>query len=127
MAKVLGVGGIFFKSQDPQALMAWYQKTLGIPGEAGYATFAPSAMPSGGATVFSPFKADTGYFAPSQRDYMFNFVVDDLDGALRQVSAAGGQLVDEVQSFDYGRFGWFMDPDGNKIELWEPSAAGFGA
>lgn len=123
MAKVLGLGGLFFKSKDPKALMAWYQRVLGMPGEsADYATLMPATMPAGGCTVFSPFKQDTTYFAPSKQDFMFNLVVDDLDGALRQVQEAGGKLVGEVESFDYGRFGWFLDPDGNKVELWEPAS-----
>lgn len=121
MAKALGVGGIFFKSKDPKALMAWYQRALGIPSESpDYAAFMPAAIPAGGCTVFSPFKADSDYFAPSTREFMFNLMVDDLDGALQQVVAAGAELAGEVQSFDYGRFGWFVDPDGNKVELWEP-------
>jgi predicted enzyme related to lactoylglutathione lyase len=124
MAKALGVGGIFFKSKDPKALMAWYQQALGFPPEAtGYHAFLPLGMPAGGSTTFSPFKDDTDYFAPSQRDYMFNLVVDDLDGVLSQVIAAGGAQVGSVESFDYGRFGWIMDPDGNKVELWEPATA----
>ncbi|WP_295997899.1 VOC family protein [Rugamonas sp.] len=124
MAKVLGVGGIFFKSKDPKALLAWYQTHLGLPAESPYfAKLPPAAMPAGAATVFTPFDAGTDYFAPAQRDYMFNLVVDDLDGALRQVSAAGAELVGEPQSYDYGRFGWFLDPDGNKVELWQLPAA----
>ena len=126
MAKVLGIGGIFFKSEDPQALMAWYQAALGLPAEsADYASFSPATMPAGASTTFSPFKSSTDYFAPSRRDYMFNLVVDDLDGALGQVAAAGAELLGEVESYEYGRFGRFMDPDGNKVELWEPSASGF--
>ncbi|MFL6660342.1 MAG: VOC family protein [Massilia sp.] len=126
MAKVLGIGGIFFKSKDPQALIAWYQRALGFSTEsADYTSFAPATMPAKGCTVFSPFKADTDYFAPSQNAYMFNLVVDDLDGALQQVAAAGAELVGEVQDYGYGRFGYFMDPDGNKVELWQPSEAGF--
>ena len=123
MAKALGVGGVFFRSKDPQALMKWYQGALGLPTEStDYASFFPGAMPQGGCTVFSPFKESTDYFAPSTREFMFNLVVDDLDGALAQVASAGGQLVGGTESFDYGRFGWFIDPDGNKVELWEPSA-----
>lgn len=124
MAKVLGVGGIFFKSKDPKALLAWYQTHLGLPATSPYfAKLLPSAMPSGASTVFTPFDAGTDHFAPSQRDFMFNLVVDDLDGALRQVSAAGAELVGEPQSSDFGRFGWFLDPDGNKVELWQAPAA----
>jgi len=122
MAKALGVGGVFFKSRNPQALMTWYQAHLGFPGEStDYASFFPGAMPAGGCTVFSPFKDTTGYFAPSKREFMFNLVVDNLDEALAQVVAGGAELVGDPQSFDYGRFGWFMDPDGNKVELWQPA------
>ena len=119
MAKALGVGGIFFKSQDPAALMAWYQRHLGFAG-GGYAVFPPSAMPAGGATIFAAFKADSDKFAPSAREFMFNLVVDDLEGALKQVVEGGAKLVDEVVSDEIGSFGWFMDPDGNKVELWQP-------
>jgi predicted enzyme related to lactoylglutathione lyase len=122
MAKALGVGGIFFKSRDPQALMTWYQTHLGLPTDApDHAAFFPAIMPSGGCTVFSPFKQTTGYFAPSRRDFMFNLVVDDLEGALKQVAEGGATIVGDIQSFDYGRFGWFLDPDDNKVELWEPA------
>lgn len=124
MAKALGVGGVFFKSRNPQALMSWYQAHLGFPGEStDYASFFPAAMPAGGCTVFSPFKDTTGYFAPSKREFMFNLVVDNLDEALAQVVAGGAELVGDPQTFDYGRFGWFMDPDGNKVELWQPAVA----
>lgn len=123
MAKVLGVGGIFFKSRNPQRLMQWYQEHLGFSTESSdYTTFFPAAVPNGGCTVFSPFKDTTGYFAPSKRDFMFNLIVDDLDAALEQVKRGGAELVGDPQSFDYGRFGWFMDPDGNKVELWQPAA-----
>jgi predicted enzyme related to lactoylglutathione lyase len=123
MAKALGIGGIFFKSPNPQALMAWYQKALGLPTESSdYATFFPATVPAGGCTVFSPFMISTDYFAPSSKDFMFNLMVDDLDGALQQVAEAGATLAGDVASYDYGRFGWFVDPDGNKVELWEPKA-----
>ena len=69
----------------------------------------------------SPFKQTTGYFAPSRREFMFNLVVDDLEGALKQVGDGGATIVGDIQSFDYGRFGWFLDPDGNKVELWQPA------
>ncbi|MES2152323.1 MAG: VOC family protein [Pseudomonadota bacterium] len=121
MAKALGVGGIFFKSPDPKALLAWYQAALGFPGDsADYASFPPAMVPPGGSTTFCPFKQDSDYFAPSTRDFMFNLMVDDLDGALSQVAAAGATLIGEPEDYGFGRFGRFMDPDGNKVELWQP-------
>jgi predicted enzyme related to lactoylglutathione lyase len=124
MAKVLGVGGVFFKSPDPARLTGWYAEWLGLPlmTEAGaaFAAFAPAAMPAGAYTVWSPFVAGTTYFAPSAKDFMFNLVVDNLDEALRQVQAGGAQLAGEVEDSAQGRFGWFVDPDGNKVELWQP-------
>jgi predicted enzyme related to lactoylglutathione lyase len=125
MAKVLGVGGVFFKSDDPTKLGEWYQKTLGLPVEPPYgANFKPDTMPAGGLTVWAPFESTTTYFEPSTRDYMFNLVVDDLDGALAQVKEGGGEIVGEIQEEDYGRFGWFVDPEGNKVELWQPKDGG---
>ena len=121
MAKVVGVGGIFFKSKDPKALGEWYEKWLGVPVEHPYgASFQPSEMPKYGLTVWSPFKNDTDYFQPSSQEFMFNLMVDDLNGALAQVEEGGAELAGEIQEFEYGRFGWFIDPDGNKVELWEP-------
>lgn len=122
MASVLGVGGIFFKSDDPSALSRWYQQALNVPIEPewGGASFSPSSMPEGAVTVFSPFKADTEYFNPSAARFMFNLVVDDLAEALKQVAHHGGQVVGDIQTESYGLFGWFMDPDGNKVELWQP-------
>ena len=119
MAKVLGIGGILFKSPDPKALLSWYQRVLGMP-EGGYVAFEPSSMPASASTVFGPFKADTEYFAPSTREFMFNLIVDDLDGALTQLKAANATLVGDVEDTDFGRFARFMDPDGNKVELWQP-------
>jgi predicted enzyme related to lactoylglutathione lyase len=122
MAKVLGVGGIFFRSGDPEGLIRWYHDHLGILAEhPGGASFPPAAMPPGAFTVWSPFREDNEYFEPSRREFMINLVVDDLDGALAQVRAGGAELVGEVQSYEYGRFGWFVDPDGNKVELWQPA------
>ena len=118
MAKVQGVGGIFFTSPDPARLRAWYAQWLGVPGDESGAMFAPAAMPAGAVTVFSVFKSDTTYFAPATRGFMFNLVVDDLDGALAQVRQGGAQVIGS-ESHDYGRFGWFVDPDGNKVELWQ--------
>jgi len=121
MAKALGVGGVFFKSEDPEKLGAWYQKWLGLPVEAPYgANFRPEDVPPGGMTVWAPFASSTTYFEPSTRDYMFNLMVDNLDEALAQVADGGAEIVGEIQEEDYGRFGWFVDPEGKKVELWEP-------
>ncbi len=127
MAKVLGIGGVFFKSPDPARLQGWYAQTLGIEAQmaegTSYAIFSPSAMPENGYTVWSLFDPKTAYFAPSSKEFMINLVVDDLEEALRQVAAGGGQVVGEVQKSEYGGFGWFIDPDGNKVELWQPGEA----
>jgi predicted enzyme related to lactoylglutathione lyase len=122
MAKVIGVGGVFFKTGDPQGLAAWYRDWLGLDIDETYggASFKPDAMPRGGYTVWAPFQASSTYFGPSAKAYMFNLVVDDLDGALAQVREGGAEIVGEIEEYEYGRFGWFLDPDGNKVELWEP-------
>lgn len=123
MAKVLGVGGVFFRSKDPKALAEWYGRWLGVPVEEswGGAAFQPATVPAGGATVWSPFAHDTKYFDPAtDRQFMVNLMVDDLDGALAQVQEGGAELAGEIDEQPYGRFGWFLDPDGNKVELWEP-------
>jgi predicted enzyme related to lactoylglutathione lyase len=124
MAKALGIGGVFFKSTDPKKLTAWYAEHLGMTIESyGAVKFLPTALPPGGATVWNPFKASTDYFAPSTKDFMINLIVDDVAGALQQVQAGGAQIVGEIADYDFGRFGHFVDPDGNKIELWEVKAA----
>jgi len=122
VARVLGVGGVFFKATNPAELGAWYEKWLGLPIDASYggASFGPDAMPPGGLTVWSPFKADTEYFKPSDQAFMFNLVVDDLDAALEQVREGGAEVMPDRMDESYGRFGWFVDPEGNKVELWEP-------
>jgi predicted enzyme related to lactoylglutathione lyase len=81
-------------------------------------------MPANGRTVWSAFDAKTDYFAPSQKDFMFNLVVDNLEEALRQVEEGGAPIVGEIQKLEYGTFGWFIDPDENKVELWEPIKEG---
>lgn len=126
MASVLGIGGVFFKTTDPKKLADWYRDTLNMPMDPQWhgASFMPSAMPKGGYTVFGPFKQATEYFNPSDNPYMFNLVVDDLEQALAQVQEGGGEVVGDIMDEPYGRFGWFMDPDGNKVELWQPIDCG---
>ena len=121
MAKALGVGGVFFKSPDTEALLDWYAKHLGFErGDEPGITLHHAALPQGSYTVWGPFKAETRYFDPSAKDYMFNLIVDDLDGALKQVAAGGAEVVGDIERYDFGSFGWFIDPDGNKVELWQP-------
>ena len=124
MQHVRGIGGVFFKASDPKSLSAWYERVLGVPLETwGGAIFRWKALgdgPPGAVTVWSAFSSDTKYFAPSEKPFMINFVVDDLDAMLAQARAAGAQVDDKVMDEDNGRFGWLMDPDGNRIELWEP-------
>ena len=125
MAKVLGVGGIFFKSADPEKLYQWYERWLGFRAEPGSGfTFSPQDMPKDSVTVWSAFESTTDYFAPSANEYMFNLIVDDVRGALSQVKEGGAEIVGEIQEYEFGKFGWFMDPDGNKVELWELPASG---
>ncbi|WP_243047723.1 VOC family protein [Dyella sp. RRB7] len=122
MAKVIGLGGIFFKSHDPKALSEWYAQHLGLPVHKwGGATFDEDESRKG-KTLWSPFAADTTYFAPSTQPYMINFRVDDLDGLLAQLREAGVTVDDRVDESEFGRFGWIMDPEGTRIELWQPPA-----
>jgi predicted enzyme related to lactoylglutathione lyase len=120
MERVLGIGGVFFKARDPQALTTWYRDNLGVPVEVNqtYATFKAGA--AGEVTVWSTFPADTTYFGPGAASFMVNFRVRNLDAMLAQLRAAGAQVEDRVEDYDYGRFGWATDPEGNRFELWEP-------
>jgi predicted enzyme related to lactoylglutathione lyase len=121
MARALGVGGVFFKSENPKKLASWYQQWLKFEFEMpNAALFRPDTMPKNGLTVWSAFGADTKYMEPSSQEYMINLVVDDLDGALAQVKEGGAEIVDDIQEEEYGRFAWFLDPEGNKVELWQP-------
>jgi predicted enzyme related to lactoylglutathione lyase len=122
MARALGVGGVFFRCEDPAAIRAWYGEHLGMAVDDWGMSFQPKDLPAKGFTQWSPFPADTKYFDPPARPFMINLIVDDLDGALAQVKAGGAQVMEEREEMEYGRFGWFVDPAGNKVELWEPPA-----
>jgi len=121
--RVTGIGGIFFKSDDNKKLNEWYEKHLGIEMDSyGGHTFKWREMDNDddvGATVFSVFKGDTDYFDPGKAPFMINFRVDDLHGLLAKLREEGANVIDKVEEFEYGKFGWVLDPDGNKIELWE--------
>ena len=124
--RVLGVGGIFFRSADPGRLGDWYARYLGFSveswGTTHGASFSPDQLPPTAFTVWSAFAADTGYFGESRQSFMINLVVDDLDAVLENVAAGGATVLDEREEHDYGRFGGVIDPDGHKVELWEPPA-----
>lgn len=123
MAKVIGLGGVFFKCKDPEALKQWYVDNLGMPDSDYPGISLPHAdLKPDGYSVFGLFKPETEYFQPSSQGFMINLMVDDLDGALERVSKAGAELVGDIEDSEFGKFGWFMDPDGNKVELWQPPA-----
>jgi predicted enzyme related to lactoylglutathione lyase len=110
---VTGLGGVFFRARDPAALKAWYEETLGVPAE--------DLMRSDGL-VFAIFDADTPYFGPSGQGFMVNFRVASLDRMVERLRAAGVEVDDETQDQEgVGRFGWAVDPEGNRFELWEPA------
>jgi len=121
MARVLGLGGIFFKCEDPAKLGNWYKEYLGMPYSPWGAVLEVNALPKDASQVWTPFAADTTKFEPSQQPFMINLVVDDVKGVLARVKEGGGTQVGDVTSDEYGTFGWFLDPVGNKVELWEPA------
>jgi len=119
MPKAVGVGGVFFRARDPKALAAWYAAQLGIKTEDG-GTLAFDGPESSGMTVFAPFPSDTKYFGEGTQQFMVNFRVDDIDGLLANLAAAGVRIDPQRQDESYGRFAWIWDPEGNRIELWQP-------
>lgn len=125
--RVTGLGGVFFKAQNPKKLLTWYQDHLGIKPEG---EGEPSSMfywrekddPDRlGYTVWAIFPRETKYFDPSSSQFMINFRVSDLDSMLKQLRNEGVKVDDKVEEYEYGRFAWIMDPEGNRIELWEPN------
>ena len=121
--RVTGIGGIFFKVKDPNATKSWYQKHLGLNTDK-YGTafeWRSSENPeSKGFTQWSPMQDSTDYFLPSQKEFMINYRVEDLEGLVAELKAEGVQVLDEIQTFEYGKFVHILDPDGHSIELWEP-------
>jgi len=124
MQRVKGIGGIFFRANDKTALGRWYRDNLGVPLEPewGGCTFPWRANdPDGSAhTVWSPFPEDTDYFGPTKPSFMVNFRVADLEAMLAQLRANGCDVDEKEEHSDYGHFGWVTDPEGNRIELWQP-------
>jgi len=119
--RILGIGGVFFKSPQHKQLSAWYRDTMGIPSDQYGFKWRSAEDPSKEhLTAWSIFAATSDYMAPSQAPFMFNYIVDNMDAFLEKLSAAGVRIDPKRQDEDYGRFAWVFDPDGNKIELWEP-------
>ena len=119
--RVTGIGGFFFKATNSKELVAWYGKHLGLNTDAYGSTFRWNDEEGNAcSTQWSPFAADTTYFAPSEKQFMQNFRVENLEQLLAALKEEGVTIVGEIESYDYGKFGWIVDPEGNKIELWEP-------
>jgi predicted enzyme related to lactoylglutathione lyase len=120
MERVLGIGGVFFKARDPKALADWYREHLGVPVASGQTHGMMTSGGPGEQTVWAAFPADSGYFGPGSATFMVNYRVKNLDAMLAQLRAAGAHVEDRIEDYDYGRFGWAADPEGNRFELWEP-------
>ncbi len=122
MKRTTGIGGIFLKAKDPKALYAWYREHLGIESSPDSGAMWRDAdhpeIP--GCYVFSLFPQDTKYFGPGNQSFMLNFRVDNLDELLKALRAEGVPVDDKVEAHEYGKFGWITDPEGNRVELWEP-------
>jgi predicted enzyme related to lactoylglutathione lyase len=118
MAKAVGVGGVFLRAKDPQALSAWYAAHLGIPAQDG-GSLAFDGPDSAGMTVFAHFPEDTRYFGDGPQQAMVNFRVDDLDALLDQLAKASVRIDPKREDYPYGRFAWIWDPEGNRVELWQ--------
>ncbi len=119
MKRVTGIGGIFFQSADPVALRTWYQKHLGVDVQAWGGAEFKWADPQG-ATVWSISNATSTYFAPSTASFMINYRVPDLHGLVQVLKEEGCNVLDKIEESEFGKFAWVMDPDGNKVELWQP-------
>ncbi|MEO9805802.1 MAG: VOC family protein [Reichenbachiella sp.] len=123
MKRVTGVGGIFYKCKSPQKAKEWYSKHLGlVTNEYGSLfEFRQGASPDKiGYLQWSPMGSDTEYYAPSKSEFMINYRVDNLVELLKVLKEEGVEIVGEMEEYEYGKFAWIMDPDGHKVELWEP-------
>lgn len=124
--RVTGLGGFFFKTKNPQKTKKWYKDHLGLPVDDYGCTFWwKDADGKDCSTQWSPFKEDTKYFHPSNKEFMMNFRVENLHELLSALKEEGVTIVGEIEEYEYGKFGWILDPEGNKIELWEPIDSAF--
>jgi predicted enzyme related to lactoylglutathione lyase len=126
MKRVTGIGGIFFQARDPVALRAWYQTHLGIDvqtwGGAAFTWTDAAGQPTAGTTIWSIGDAAGNAFAPSSAPFMVNYRVADVHALVAALRAEGCQVLDKVEESEYGKFAWVVDPEGHKVELWEPPA-----
>lgn len=125
MKKVTGIGGIFFKCKDAEKMRSWYQKHLGLDTNDYGASFEwreEAAPDQKGSTQWSPFPESTQYFAPSEKEFMINYRVADLEALVAELEREGVTILDKIETYDYGKFVHIMDAEGNKIELWQPIA-----
>jgi predicted enzyme related to lactoylglutathione lyase len=124
MNRVTGIGGIFFKAKDPKAMQAWYKRHLGIDvqdwGGAAFRWADPDGKPVGGTTAWYIGPAESDHFAPSTASFMVNYRVADLRALLQALKEEGCNVLDKLDESEEGKFGWVLDPEGNKVELWEP-------
>lgn len=119
--RVTGLGGFFFKTKNPEKTKKWYKDHLGLPVDDYGCTFWwKDTKGNDCSTQWSPFKEDTNYFQPSKKEFMMNFRVENLKELLAALKEEGVTIIGKIEEYDYGKFGWILDPEGNKIELWEP-------
>lgn len=130
MSRVVGIGGVFIKARDPEALRGWYKEHLGMNiedwGGMAFNWNREDGPGERGMTVWNVFEDDSSYFAPSQARFMINYIVKDLHAVLRALRAEGCEVDGKTEESEYGKFGWVMDPEGNRVELWEPPPRGDG-
>ncbi|SEM74206.1 VOC family protein [Chryseobacterium taichungense] len=123
MKKVTGIGGVFFKCKDPNAVNEWYKTHLGFDTTPYGTSFEWLEKDTGntGVTQWNPFPESSTYFNPSEKDFMINYRVDNLESLVAELKEQGVSIVDEIESYDYGKFVHILDIEGNKIQLWEPA------
>lgn len=123
MKRVTGIGGIFFKCKDPKKVIEWYQKHLDLdtnPYGATFEWYESSDITKKAQTQWTPFAETTKYFEPSTKGFMINYRVENLEALVEALKKEGVNIIDKIETFDYGKFIHILDPEGNKIQLWEP-------
>ena len=126
MRRVTGIGGVFFKAKDAPALRAWYKRHLGMDvqdwGGTAFSWSDADGKPTGGTTVWSVAPETSNQFAPGSASFMINYRVEDLHALVAALKAEGCKVLEKIEDTEYGKFAWVIDPEGNKVELWQPPA-----